>query len=349
MTNKTALPTLNGAFAPVGYRDGGIDMLDQTVLPHRTVMLRLTTVPEVAEAIRVMNVRGAPAIGVTAAYGMVLEVESHGETVSAERLRAAAETLRAARPTAVNLAWAIDRMLAVFDGVRSRPAAVIRETMREEALRIHTEDVDANRRIGAHGAALLPDGARVLTICNTGALATGGYGTAYGILHAAHDAGKLAFVYACETRPRLQGARLTAWELVQDGIPFKLLSDGAAPYLMARGAIDAVLAGADRIARNGDTANKIGTYALAVSAAHHGIPLYVVAPTSTIDPATTTGAGIPIEERSEDEVLAPLGTRFAPEGASAWNPAFDVTPAALIAGIVTENGVSRPPFEFSES
>jgi methylthioribose-1-phosphate isomerase len=240
-------------------------------------------------------------------------------------------------------------MLGVFDGIRDQPADGIRDTMREEALRIHTEDVDANRRIGAHGAALLPDGARVLTICNTGALATGGYGTAYGILHAAHDVGKLAFVYACETRPRLQGARLTAWELVQDGIPFKLLSDSAAPYLMAQGKVDAVLVGADRIARNGDTANKIGTYALAVSAAHHGVPLYAVAPTSTIDPATATGAGIPIEERSEDEVLAPLGTRFAPEGASAWNPAFDVTPAALLAGIVTENGVHRPPFDFAAS
>jgi len=258
----------------------------------------------------------------------------------------AGRTLRSTRPTAVNLGWAVDRMLGVFSQRAGRLPEEVREALLVEARRIHAEAIEANRKIGRNGADLLPEGARVLTICNTGALATGGYGTAYGVLRAAHEAGRLALVYACETRPRLQGARLTAWELLRDGIPFRLLSDGAAAYLMSRGGVDAVLAGADRIAANGDTANKIGTYALAVAAKRHGIPMYVVAPTSTVDPATASGASIPIEERAEDEVLAVRGVRLAPSGASAWNPAFDVTPAELITAIVTETGVHRPPIDF---
>lgn len=342
------LPQFQGVLTPVVYRDNGIDLLDQTQLPQREVVVRLTKVSEVAEAIRTMRVRGAPAIGITAAYGMVLGIKDGDRAISPTRMDEIAEELRSTRPTAVNLSWAIERMLQVFRQYKGSSSEEIYEAMLAEARLIHGEDVEANRRIGQFGAELLPQQARILTICNTGALATGGYGTAYGVLRAAHEAGDLKFVYACETRPRLQGARLTAWELLQDGIPFKLLSDGAASYLMARGDVDVILAGADRIAANGDTANKIGTYALAVLAKHHGIPIYIVAPTSTIDVKTLTGASIPIEERSEDEVLAPRGVRFAPEGASAWNPAFDVTPSKLITAIVTETGVHRPPVDFRD-
>ena len=345
MTDRT-VPQFEGELAPVVYRDRGVDLLNQNELPERTVVLRLTTVEEVAEAIRTMRIRGAPAIGIAAAYGMVLTADRAGAAATLEDMERAGRTLRSTRPTAVNLGWAVDRMLGVFEKLDGRSAEDVRQALLAEARRIHAEDIEANRRIGRHGADLLPEGARVLTICNTGALATGGYGTAYGVLRAAREAGRLALVYACETRPRLQGARLTAWELLRNGIPFKLLSDGAAAYLMARGEVDAVLAGADRIAANGDTANKIGTYALAVAANHHGIPMYPVAPTSTIDPATPSGASIPVEERAEDEVLAVRGVRLAPDGASAWNPAFDVTPAELITAIVTETGVHRPPFDF---
>jgi methylthioribose-1-phosphate isomerase len=345
MTDRT-VPQFEGELAPVVYRDLGVDLLDQNELPERTVVLRLTTIEEVAEAIRTMSVRGAPAIGIAAAYGMVLAADRAGAAVTLEDMQRAAQTLRSTRPTAVNLGWAVDRMLGVFEKPDGRSAEDVRRALLAEARRIHAEAIEANRKIGRNGADLLPEGARVLTICNTGALATGGYGTAYGVLRAAHEAGRLALVYVCETRPRLQGARLTAWELLRDGIPFRLLSDGAAAYLMSCGDVDAILAGADRIAANGDTANKIGTYALAVAAKHHGIPMYVVAPTSTIDPATPSGASIPIEDRAEDEVLALRGVRLAPEGASAWNPAFDVTPAELITAIVTEAGVHRPPVDF---
>jgi len=334
------LPRFNGHLAPVVFQDGGIDLLDQTMLPDEIRVLRLTTVDGVAKAIREMNIRGAPAIGIAAAYGMVLAC------ASPEGMKRVAEQLGSARPTAVNLTWAIDRMLRTYEAVMTRPPEAQLEAMLDEAERIHREDIEANIRIGRHGAGLLPEKARVLTICNTGALATGGYGTAYGVVRCAHEIGKLEQVYACETRPRLQGARLTAWELLHDGIPFRLIADGAAPYLMAEQTIDAVLVGADRIAANGDVANKIGTYALAVAAAHHRIPVYSVAPMSTVDPETATGKDIPIEERSEEEVLCPRGTRFAPDGAAAWNPAFDVAPAKLLAGIVTENGVHRPPFDF---
>ena len=345
MTDRS-VPEFAGELAPVVYRDRGVDLLDQNQLPERTVVLRLTTIDELAQAIRTMSVRGAPAIGIAAAYGIVLAADGDGVPVTLEEMERAGRTLRSTRPTAVNLGWAVDRMLGVFGPVAGESPEEIREALLVEARRIHAEAIEANRRIGRYGAGVLRERARVLTICNTGALATGGYGTAYGVLRAAHEAGRLELVYACETRPRLQGARLTAWELLRDGIPFRLLSDGAAAYLMSRGEVDAVLAGADRIAANGDTANKIGTYALAVAARRHGIPMYVVAPTSTIDPATPTGTSIPIEERAEDEVLAVRGVRLAPEGASAWNPAFDVTPAELITAIVTEAGVHRPPIDF---
>ena len=341
-----SVPEFEGELAPLVYRDRGVDLLDQNQLPQRAVVLRLTTVEEVAEAIRTMGVRGAPAIGIAAAYGMVLAADGAGASVTRDEMERAGRTLRSTRPTAANLGWAVDRMLGAFSRLTGRSSEDVREALLAEARRIHAEDVEANRRIGRSGANLLPKGARVLTICNTGALATGGYGTAYGVLRAAHEAGKLELVYACETRPRLQGAGLTAWELLRDGIPFRLLSDGAAAHLMSRGDVDAVLAGADRIAANGDTANKIGTYALAVAAKHHGIPMYAVAPTSTIDPGTPSGASIPIEERDEEEVLVVRGVRVAPQGVSAWNPAFDVTPAELITAIISETGVHRPPFDF---
>ena len=341
-----AVPQFEGTPAPVVYRDGGIDLLDQTRLPEQIVVLRLRALEELTEAIRTMRVRGAPAIGISAAYGMVVAADVVGANVSLAEMKRAGRMLRSTRPTAMNLGWAVDRMLGVFERIPGQPPREVHDVLLAEARRIHADDIEANRYIGRAGAELLPQGARVLTICNTGALATGGYGTAYGVLRAAHEAGKLKFVHACETRPQLQGARLTAWELLQDGIPFRLLCDGAAAYLMSCGDVDAVLAGADRIAANGDSANKIGTYSLAVAAKHHGIPLYIVAPTSTIDPATLTGASISIEERPEIEVLVPRGVRFAPEGASAWNPAFDVTPAELITAIITETGVHRSPVDF---
>ncbi|MEA3356669.1 MAG: S-methyl-5-thioribose-1-phosphate isomerase [Candidatus Bipolaricaulota bacterium] len=341
MTDMERLPSFNGEFAPIAYRDGGIDLLDQTKLPGQVQMLRITQVSGVAEAIRHMRVRGAPAIGITAAYGLVLAADNGDEIIPA------AGSLRATRPTAVNLTWAIERMLAIFRGHKDKPLLDLRAALLTEAHRIHAEDIGANRCMGRHGAELLPPGATVLTICNTGALATGGYGTAYGVLRAAHEQGRLELVYACETRPFLQGARLTAWELKKDEIPFRLIVDSAAAYIMSAGKIDAVLAGADRIAQNGDSANKIGTYCLGVLAHHHGIPLYVVAPRSTIDTTIASGEEIPIEERPGQEITAPFGINIAPADTPTWNPAFDVTPASLIAAIVTETGVHRPPYRLT--
>ena len=290
-------------------------LLDQRRLPDEVVELECTSAAEVAEAIREMAVRGAPAIGVAAAYGLALAA------ARGEDLDAAEAVLASSRPTAVNLRWALERM-------RPEPTA-------ERARQLHREEVDRCKRMAAHAAELLGPGTRALTHCNAGGLATGGYGSAVGALRAAWEHGVLEHVLVGETRPLLQGARLTAWELEQLGIPHAVIADSAAASLMAGGEVDCVVTGADRIAANGDTANKIGTYGLAVLAAHHGIPLYVVAPTSTVDLATPTGAGIPIEERSPDEIT----TRFP-----AHNPAFDVTPGALITAIVTENGVHRPSY-----
>jgi len=289
--------------------------LDQRRLPDEEVELECRSAVEVAGAIRDLAVRGAPAIGIAAAYGYALAA-AHGED-----LEEAEALLRSSRPTAVNLGWALDRM-------RADPSP-------EQARRIHEEEVERCRRMAEHAADLLAPGTRALTHCNTGALATGGRGTALGALRTAWERGLLRHVLVDETRPLLQGSRLTAWELDAEGIPFTVIADSAAAQAMAAGEVDCVLTGADRIAANGDTANKIGTYALAILAAHHEIPFYVVAPSSTIDPATATGAGIPIEERSPSELTA----RF-----SAHNPAFDVTPAWLISAIVTEDGVHRPPY-----
>jgi methylthioribose-1-phosphate isomerase len=294
---------------------GAVVLLDQRRLPDEELELRCASAAEVAEAIRTLAVRGAPAIGVAAAYGYALAASC------GEDLDAAYRVLAGARPTAVNLVWALDQM-------REEPTP-------ERARALHLAEVDRCKRMGTHASALFGPGTNALTHCNAGGLATGGYGSAVGALRAAWEAGLLEHVWVDETRPLLQGSRLTAWELEALGIPHAVIADSAAAHLMSRGEVDCVVTGADRIAANGDAANKIGTYGLAVAAAHHGLPLYIVAPTSTIDLATPTGAEIPIEERDSAE----LGTRFA-----ARNPAFDVTPAALIAAIVTEEGVHRAPY-----
>lgn len=297
---------------PVRWRDGVLEILDQRRLPAAEVWLACDNWPAVAEAIRTLAVRGAPAIGIAAAYGLALAADRE----------AAAAGLKAARPTAVNLAWAVDRTLQAADPLR-------------EAEAIAAEEAGRCAAIAAAGAHLVPAGARALTICHTGALATGGCGTALGVLVLAHREGRLREVVACETRPLLQGARLTMWECMQLGVPARLIVDSAAAQAMLRGEVDLVIAGADRIARNGATANKIGTYALAVLARHHGLPFYIAAPTSTVDPATPDGEAIPIEARDPSEVL-PAG---ALPGTRASNPAFDVTPAQLITAWITERGV----------
>ncbi len=320
---------------PVLYDEAAdaVRILDQRRLPAEEAWLALESADAVADAIRTLAVRGAPAIGVAAAYGLAVEARrGAGEP----ELRRAAERLVRARPTAVNLEWAVRRM--------SRRIGEGAEALLAEAHAIRDEDEASCRRIGALGAQLLPPEARVLTHCNAGALATAGYGTALGIVRSAREAGRLEQVFADETRPFLQGARLTAWELKRDGIPVTVITDNMAGWLMARGEISCVVVGADRIAANGDVANKIGTYSLAVLASHHGLPFYVAAPWSTLDLAMPTGAGIPIEERGADEVVRIAGQLVAPEGVPARYPAFDVTPASLVTAIVTERGVLCAPY-----
>jgi methylthioribose-1-phosphate isomerase len=322
-------------------------MIDQRLLPRREVYRVYRDPRHVAAAIRQMVVRGAPAIGVAAAMGIALGVRrlrSRNRDREFERL---CRTMLETRPTAVNLAWAVERMRQVYAAHRGESLERLAERLEAEAEAIRDEDLEANRQLGRFGAALLPDQAAVLTHCNAGALATAGYGTALGIVRAAREAGKKISVFACETRPFLQGARLTAWELRKEGIPVTLVADAAAGLLLARGLVQAVLVGTDRTARNGDVANKIGTYPLAVLAARHGIPFYVAAPSSSIDLSCPNGAAIPIEERSPEELTEVAGTRIAPAGVSAWNPAFDVTPARLVTAIVTERGVAYPPYRRS--
>jgi methylthioribose-1-phosphate isomerase len=318
---------------PLRWQDDTLFLLDQRLLPGREEWVACRSSTAVADAIRTMVVRGAPAIGVSAAFGMAMA------SLQGADLAAAADELKGARPTAVNLAWAVDRMLDHMLDDKGDPVL--------EAQRILEEDVDANRRMGQHGAALLGPSSTVLTHCNAGALATGGYGTALGVIRAAIENGKHVAVFADETRPYLQGARLTAWELQRDGIDVTLITDSMAGHFFQQGQFDAVIVGADRIAANGDTANKIGTYTVAVLANAHGIPFYVAAPLSTIDPRCPSGAHTPIEERSSSEVTEMLGTRMAPEGVTARHPAFDVTPARLITAIITERGVLRAPYEES--
>jgi len=333
----------------IAWDDGAVVMIDQRRLPGEEVMLRCHDPFEVASAIREMAIRGAPAIGVAAAFALALGARneaSEGEALRAE-WRRLADALAATRPTAVNLFWAIRRMSACFDAHAAEGGAALRRSLLDEARRIEVEDLEACRRLGDFGAALLPERARVLTHCNAGALATAGYGTALGVVRSAARLGRLAAVFADETRPFLQGARLTAWELLRDGIPVTLLTDNMAGFLMARGEINAVVVGADRIAANGDVANKVGTYTVAVLAREHQIPFYVAAPVSTFDPATPDGRSIPIEERPAEEVTHLAGRRVAPEGVAVRNPAFDVTPARLVSAIVCERGVARPPFDES--
>jgi methylthioribose-1-phosphate isomerase len=327
------------------WRGDRLELIDQRALPQRLGYVSCATAAEVAAAIRDMIVRGAPAIGCAAAYGIALEAarptfKSLDEFYRA--VEAAFGEIAASRPTAVNLFWALDRMRRVLDAARGLSPDLVAARLTEEARAIHREDLEVNRAIGRNGAALVADGARIMTHCNAGALATGGHGTALGIVRSARDEGKRVSVVATETRPYLQGARLTAWEMVQEGIPVTLVTDNMAGYLMQRGAVDLVVVGADRVAANGDVANKIGTYTLAVLAARHRIPFFVAAPLSTIDPRIAEGSAIPIEERSAGEVTGFRGERWAPEGVAVTNPAFDVTPAELVTGLVTERGVVTP-------
>jgi methylthioribose-1-phosphate isomerase len=332
---------------PILFQDGVCRMLDQRLLPTEEVWLDYTDYREVAEAIRSMVVRGAPAIGVAAAFGAAFgarDIEASDFDSFFAEFEKVCAVLAATRPTAVNLFWALDRMKTVARNNDTTPITELKKNLLAEACRIADEDIEINRRLGRHGAELLPDTALVLTHCNAGALATGGYGTALGVIRAAVEAGKNISVIADETRPWLQGARLTTWELMQDNIPVTLISDNMAGHLMSQGEIDCVIVGADRIAANGDTANKIGTYTVAVLAREHNIPFYVAAPTSTIDLAMEDGSGIPIEERDSSEVTHCGGHRIAPEGVAVRNPAFDVTPARFITAIITENGIAQADY-----
>jgi len=331
-------------FRPL-YREGGVlRLLDQRRLPGEEVWLELTRAPEIAVAIRDMAVRGAPAIGVAAAYGAAFALRSGGSTPAAERFGTARRLLAATRPTAVNLFAALERMERRFASAAAGSPETLEAALVAEADAIAAEDIEACRSIGRLGAALLSGERAVLTHCNAGALATAGYGTALGVIRGAVEAGKPIRVLAGETRPYLQGARLTAWELSRDGIPVEIITDNMAGHFLSRGAVEAVVVGADRIASNGDVANKIGTYGLAVLARENGIPFYVAAPTTTVDLACVDGAAIPIEERPGSEVLTFAGQAIAPAGVGARYAAFDVTPARYVTAIVTEKGICRPPY-----
>ena len=333
-------------FDTLRWRDGRFELLDQRALPGQCVYIALDSAQEVAEAVRAMVVRGAPAIGCAAAYGVALEARRL-QRASRQNFEAgiadAFEILRGSRPTAVNLFWALDRMRARLHESQGSTIAEIAAALLTEAHAISTEDVQLNRMMGRHGSALLHDGARVLTHCNAGALATAGHGTALGVIRSAVASGKRLHVIVDETRPFLQGARLTAWELQQDDIPVTLVADNAAGFLMSRGDVDAVIVGADRIAANGDVANKIGTYSVAVLAQRHRLPFYVACPLSTIDRTIASGAEIPIEERSPDEVTGYGSIRWAPPEIAVRNPVFDVTPAELVTALITEKGVTVAP------
>lgn len=328
------------------FENGTLQLLDQRALPAEVRTLECRTAEETALAIKALVVRGAPAIGVAAAFGMALAARraAEGGGDLKESLQRARAVLAASRPTAVNLFWALEKIDAVLKSLAdARPSEVATE-LEQAARRIQEDDLAACRRIGDFGAALFPDHARVLTHCNAGALATAGYGTALGVVRSAHRMGKVERVFADETRPVLQGARLTAWELVTEGIPATLITDSMAGFLMARGEINCVVVGADRITANGDVINKIGTYTVAVLAREHGIPFFVAAPTSTFDLRTATGNDVVIEERDPREVLEVAGVRTAPEGIDVRNPAFDLTPARLVTAIICETGVAKPPF-----
>jgi methylthioribose-1-phosphate isomerase len=331
----------------VEWKAGRVVMIDQRLLPAREVYRLYRDAGEVMRAIREMVVRGAPAIGVAAAMGIALGARSLPAGRFPREFEKLCKAFAATRPTAVNLFWAIERMRGVVRENAQRSVDTIVNLLEREAQAIYEEDLAANRRLGEHGAELLPRRSSVLTHCNAGGLATAGIGTALGVICAARDAGKKISVYADETRPVLQGARLTAWELKRERIPVTLITDGMAGSLMRQGKVDAVVVGTDRTAANGDVANKIGTYSVAVLAAHHGVPFYVAAPISSIDLSCRSGEQIPIEERSPTEVTHVNGKPIAPAGVKVWNPAFDVTPHDLVTAIITENGVARPPYRSS--
>jgi methylthioribose-1-phosphate isomerase len=327
-----------------------VRIIDQRLLPGQLVERDLRTAEDIAAAIRTLAVRGAPAIGIAAAMGLVVDLERHAGARAHEllaRARSAAETLCATRPTAVNLSWALGRMLACAERAAHNSRTLL-AALRAEATAILDEDRAMCHAIGRHGMTLLRDGARVLTHCNAGALATGGIGTALAPIYLAAERGSRIEVFVDETRPMLQGSRLTAWELGRAGIPVTVLADGMAGSLMAAGNVDLCLVGADRIAANGDVANKVGTYALAIVARYHDVPLYVAAPTSTIDATRPSGLDIPIEQRSPEELRQLGETPTAPPGVCVYNPAFDVTPAALVSAIITDRGIHRPPYSFSQ-
>ena len=330
----------------VAWEDGTVVMIDQRRLPNERMFVRCRDHADVAAAIKDMAIRGAPAIGVAAALGLALGARNTSSEAAALRTEwdDMCGLLAATRPTAVNLFWAIERMRRRFDSLAATGGEGLRAGLLNEALAIQAEDVAACKRMGDLGAELLPSGARVLTHCNAGALATAGYGTALGVVRSAARDGRLEHVFADETRPYLQGARLTAWELHEDGIPVTVITDNMSGHLMARGEVNSVVVGSDRIAANGDVANKIGTYTVAVLAKEHGLPFYVAAPVSTFDLATPTGAEIPIEERSAEEVSHFAGQQVTPRGVAVRHPAFDITPHAFVTAIICERGVARPPY-----
>jgi methylthioribose-1-phosphate isomerase len=325
----------------------GVVMIDQTRLPREETYITCRTYEEVATAIKDMIIRGAPAIGVAAAMGVAIGVQKASPDGLDAQVDLICETLAKTRPTAVNLFWAIDRMKRLYASLRGRPIDEIRARLISEAELVYREDIEINRAIGRHGAPLVPDGKIVLTHCNAGALATAGYGTALGVIRAAVECGKQISVYADETRPFLQGARLTVWELDRDGIPATLITDNMAGHFLKSGRIGCVVVGADRIAANGDVANKIGTYSVAVLAKENGVPFFVAAPISTLDLTLASGDSIPIEQRAASEVTHVFGHAVAPEGIAVENPAFDVTPSRYVSAIITERGVARAPYEQS--
>ena len=335
-------------FKTIEWEGDRVRLLDQRRLPGEVCYLECRDPSSVARAIRSMAVRGAPAIGVAASMGIALaaqKLKTHNREVFLRNIKKVCEQMRQTRPTAVNLFWAVNRMERLLDQAVSFSIEEIKAKVESEALQIYKEDLQINRKIGENGKNLIKDGDGVLTHCNAGGLATAGFGTALGVIQTAWKSGKRFHVFVDETRPLLQGARLTAWELVQEKIPATVLTDNMAGWLMKKRKINLVIVGADRIARNGDTANKIGTYSLAILAKYHGVPFYVAAPSSTVDLSMPSGEGIPIEERSTEEVTHLRGKRITPKGIKAYNPAFDVTPHSLIHGIITEKGIARKPFE----
>ncbi len=325
----------------------GVEMIDQTRLPHVEEFVLCRNYKEVADAIFTMIIRGAPAIGVAAAMGVAIGAQQASDENFEAEFEEICATLAATRPTAVNLFWGIDRMKKLRQSLSGEPLSVVREKLVAEAQIVHAEDIAINKQIGAHGAPLVPDGKTVLTHCNAGALATAGYGTALGVIRAAVEAGKNIDVFADETRPFLQGSRLTVWELQKDGIDTTLITDNMAGHFLRSGRIGCVVVGADRIASNGDVANKIGTYGVAVLAKENGVPFYVAAPISTLDMNIASGEQIPIEERAASEVTAMFGHKVAPDGTKVKNPAFDMTPNRYVTGIITERGVAQAPYEVS--